>query len=292
LPAADDERPDFVAVAGGAPPELWLLTQRGEIYRRTQAQLGPYQSAAVAGRGMRALWSQGGENVWFVGDEGTVAHFDGQSMHRLLVPTKSNLSAVWGTAYDDVWIGGEQNTLLHWDGTMFHDAAGGWPEGLAFRSIGGTSAGNVWAAGEQWNSSERVSKGFTTLSRWNGTEWYLVDRLYRQPSLGLVVRGNDEAWLSSSAQTVLHIQTGKDPTAFDLGVTPLREQDAQAVLWADGPTVYGLGNPSAPTGGLLRIVETGSSQLIRAVWGQGSDIWAVGNGGTVLRYWPLSYQAR
>lgn len=292
LPAADDERPDFAAVAGGTPPELWLLTQRGEIYRRTQAQLSLYESAAVAGRRLRALWSQGGENVWFVGDEGTVAHFDGQSMHRLVVPTNSNLNAVWGTAYDDVWIGGEQNTLLHWDGTTFHDAAGGWPEGLAFRSIGGTSASNVWAAAEQWRAGERVSKGYTTLSRWNGAEWHPVERLYRQPSLGLVVRGNDEAWLSSSAQHVFHIQAGKDPVAFDLGVAAIRLEDAQAVLWADGPTVYGLGNPDASTGGLLRVVDTGSDQLIRAVWGQGSDIWGVGNGGTILRYWPLSYQAR
>lgn len=292
VPHPDDERPDFVAVSGGTPPELWLLTQRGKIYRRTQAQLGSYESAAVAGHRWRALWSQGGENVWFVGDEGAVAHFDGQSMHRLVVPTKSNLTAVWGTAYDDVWIGGEQNTLLHWDGTSFHDAVGGWPEGLVFRSIGGTSASNVWVVGEEWKADERWNRGFTTLSRWNGTQWYPIERLYKWPSLGLVVRGNDEAWLSSSSQKVFHIQTGKDPMLFDLGGSFLTLQDAQAVLWADGPTVYGLGNPGLSTGGLLRVVDTGSSQIIRAVWGQDSDIWAVGNGGTILRHWPLRYQSR
>lgn len=305
LPGATEAPPDFVAVAGGVSSELWLLTERGEIYRRAEGQHSPYVSDTIVDGRIRGVWSQGSENVWFVGEKGTVAHFDGQRLHRLAIPTTSDLNAVWGTSYSDVWIVGEQLTLLHWNGMTFQGGWGVWPPpgappnstepsqqlGLGYVFIGGTSSGNVWVAGAQ-RIGGRPNDGDAILRHWDGTNWDW-DRI-RQPGtsiMGLFVSGNNDVWLSSIYQRALHFEKGKGETYFALGWTGVTHKDAQTILWGDGATMYALGNPSADTRGMLRVVDPGSTQPIRAVWGQGSDIWAVGNRGTILRYRPLGYRS-
>lgn len=109
--------------------------------------------------------------------------------------------------------------------------------------------------------------------------------------MGLFVSGNNDVWLSSIYQRALHFEKGKGETYFALGWTGVTHKDAQTILWGDGATMYALGNPSADTRGMLRVVDPGSTQPIRAVWGQGSDIWAVGDRGTILRYRPLGYRS-
>lgn len=285
LPTPDPlEKPDFVAVAGGAASELWLLSQAGEIYRRRSAQLEHFKSFS---RPVLGLWAQGGENIWFVGEAGLVVHFDGQQLHRLKAPTTKDLKAVWGSAYTDVWIGGT-DTLLHFDGTRFQNADI-MREGLHVEQLSGSDAGNVWASRLVFSDSSAL----TELFRWNGTEWLSIDMVAGRP-MGLIAVQPDEAWLSGGAVRVLRFRRG--PVGYtheqvDVARSSVVPMPTSVVLWRDGVNVYALGNRDSDTRGLLQVVETGSPALIRAVAGQGADLWAVGDDSAILRYRPLTYQS-
>ena len=45
-----------------------------------------------------------------------IVHGDGQSWKRVVVGSGSRLRAITGTAANDVWTVGEEGTVLHWNG--------------------------------------------------------------------------------------------------------------------------------------------------------------------------------
>jgi hypothetical protein len=60
---------------------------------------------------LRAVWGTSSADVWAVGDDATVLHYDGTSWTRAHVAglgaRHPNLYAVWASAPGHVWIGGD-----------------------------------------------------------------------------------------------------------------------------------------------------------------------------------------
>lgn len=75
------------------------------------AQDAPPKVRPLPGHGtIQAVWSRGPDDVWAVGTDGLVLHFDGEFWTRLPIDTSTNLIAVHG-AGRSVWIAGG-GTLL------------------------------------------------------------------------------------------------------------------------------------------------------------------------------------
>ncbi|MBN9161526.1 MAG: hypothetical protein J0I07_11215, partial [Myxococcales bacterium] len=69
---------------------------------------------------LHAVWGTGPNDVWAVGAEGTILHFDGVawtvSSTGLGSGQEVNLTGIWGSGPNDVWaVGG--NVALHFTGT-------------------------------------------------------------------------------------------------------------------------------------------------------------------------------
>jgi hypothetical protein len=100
---------------GTGPASLWGISYRG-IFRWNGA------SWSMADDRWRVLTSISGTSdtdIWAVGFDGTIVHYDGVAWTQITSPTTQHLSDVWAAAPNDAWAVGTNSTLLRWDGTQW-----------------------------------------------------------------------------------------------------------------------------------------------------------------------------
>ena len=102
---------------------VWVVGEGGTIRRMTPAKLSSraFETAvSPATADLRGVYGFGPDDVWAVGDDATVVHYDGKAWSRVATPldgvnVKPRLFAVWGSSPRDVWIGGN-GVMLHFEG--------------------------------------------------------------------------------------------------------------------------------------------------------------------------------
>ena len=88
------------------------------------------------------VWGSGPNDVYAVGSEGTVLHYDGTSWSKINVGTRQTLEGVWGAGPDDVFVGGTE-IVLHYDGVSWSNTI----LRTVVTGFWGDSQGHVYAAG-------------------------------------------------------------------------------------------------------------------------------------------------
>lgn len=113
------------------------------------------------------LWSGWADDsdVFVVGDEGTILHFDGVAdvhgamWHSMDSPTRLPLHAVWGRNRNELHAVGWMGTVLSFDGQQWHHRRGGvvdpqtnsyanCPENSPLFAMTGNDSGHAWAVGD------------------------------------------------------------------------------------------------------------------------------------------------
>lgn len=89
------------------------------------------------------MWGTGPADVWAVGTEGTLAHFDGVGWSAVPSGTTSDLYGL-GSGPSDVWAVGGRD-VLHWVGTGWTKKENGANDGLS--SVWGFGPTDVCVAG-------------------------------------------------------------------------------------------------------------------------------------------------
>lgn len=85
-------------------------------------------------------------DIFAVGEEGSILHFDGAQWERMSSGTTRTLTDVWGSAPDDVYAITVGNTLLHYDGSNWGTIAGAVTG--VMRDIWGSSDDNIIVVGD------------------------------------------------------------------------------------------------------------------------------------------------
>ena len=99
-------------------------------------------------------------DVWAVGENGTILHWDGKRWSRVPSPTKAGLNDVFGTASADVWAVGEDGVILHWNGKTW--ALTTLPDAPVLNGVWAADARNAWVVGS------------SVIARWDGNRWSSV----------------------------------------------------------------------------------------------------------------------
>jgi hypothetical protein len=116
---------------------------------------------AASGRSLYNLWGSGRDDVWAVGDSGTILHGDGILWSTVPSSTSRALRGVWGSGRDDVWAVGESGATLHWNGRTW--ALSQQPTQAWLNKVWGSGRSDVWAVGDSG-----------TILHWDGTSWSLT----------------------------------------------------------------------------------------------------------------------
>ena len=288
---------DFSAVRMISATEGWAVSRRPVSYAGYDAHLGGPTGDGLFrwdGRSWRfvrplaervyALWSSGADDVWAVGQNGLVMHWDGGrwSERRL----SGDFHAIWGRSSDDVWINGCANNFYHWNGATWSRA----PNPISADhvgvclALGGTSATDVLAIRD------------ARFLQWTGVAWQYAPNPLRAAD--------------PSARDVRISAFWSAPTSGDLwavgqeGGLPLVLR-RRAGRWTKLPTPPTEGHSSSwarvgeiatttsgwsGTKGLIlhwdgtswSKEESGVVEQLSAIHGAGGIVWIVGDRGTVL----------
>jgi hypothetical protein len=100
---------------------------------------------------LRAIWGSSKDDVWAVGDRGTIRHMKNGAQRWEVVdsPTSADLYGLWGSSGSDIWAVGDAGTILHFDGATWKPSTATFNQGLApnLRGVWGSSASDVWIVG-------------------------------------------------------------------------------------------------------------------------------------------------
>lgn len=130
-----------------SPDEAWAVT--GTTYDRDRSflHLANGEWKKVENPSRQPLWGLHGvapNDIWAVGDEGTIVHYDGNTWTNVESPTDSNLKDVYFVSANEGWAVGELTILHYRDGNWEKQEA---PITNNINSISMISADEGWAVG-------------------------------------------------------------------------------------------------------------------------------------------------
>ena len=101
---------------------------------------------------LRAIWGTSSHNIYSVGDNGTILHFNGEKWQSIESGTTRRLWDIWGEANQHVYIVGDYGTILQSTSVCNESTLCQWRPIesrtlLSLRSIWGTSETDIFAAG-------------------------------------------------------------------------------------------------------------------------------------------------
>ncbi|MFC1925912.1 WD40/YVTN/BNR-like repeat-containing protein [Chloroflexota bacterium] len=222
------------------------------------------------------IWGNSASDVFALGSNGTILHYDGNSwnpMESPVIPTISggdHYQDAWGSSSSDVFAVGDDGTIIHYDGGNWTEMESG--TNFQLNGIWGSSASDIFAIGHA----------------------------------GTILHYNDSNWnsMSSPATTVLHDVWGSSSSdVFVVGVggyifhydgntwsqmTSVTSNRLFSV-WGNSPSdIYAVGQYGTIlhyNGSSWSQMTSGTSYYLHGIWGSSpSDIYAVGSWDSILHY--------
>lgn len=132
------------------------------IYKNAVGSWQILDETTVANIDLNAVWGIDDDDVWVVGDSGTIRHY----VNKVYVAppgasTIRNMNAIYGFAHDDIWFVGNNGTILRWDGSALVTQPS--PTGNTLRAVWGTSSNDIFVAGTN------------VFYHYDGSTWSVVD---------------------------------------------------------------------------------------------------------------------
>ena len=207
-------------------------------------------------------------DVFAVGVKGTLLHYDGSNWTPVNTGSSNDLNSVWGSSESDVYIVGDNGTILH--------SAPPSPGKLEFdRSSYRTDEGK----GNQTITVIRTEGASGTVT----VDYFISD--------GSATEGNDYRGSSGT----LTFGEGERQKTFEISILDdtLAEMSETVLMALSNPT--GGATLGSQSSSVLSIADndgiewtrmnSGATQTLTQIWGiSETDIFAVGDNGTLLRY--------
>lgn len=150
---------------------------------------------------LHGVWAASADDVFAVGDSGTILRRVSGTWTQMSSPTTNNLRGVWGLSSSDVWASGVAvngvGTVLHWNGTAWSLVSGAT-----------TDLDSVWAA----SSTDVWFTGSTVVLRWNGSA-FSTAASFAGPLLSVSGTGSNDVWVTGE-NTNVHHWNGSSWTTF------------------------------------------------------------------------------
>jgi hypothetical protein len=178
------------------------------------------ETAPVTGTLLHAIWAVSANDVFAVGDGGTILRRqNGNAWTQMVSGTTANLRGLWAASSSDVWAGGVGGVILHFNGTAWSSVTGAttdvdavWGSGSndvwfcgsgtvlrrannAFTkftfagtllAVSGTGPNDVWVTGENTNTHH-----------WNGSTWTTVNPgAGTSTLLTVLARATNDVWVA------------------------------------------------------------------------------------------------
>ncbi|MGQ0704102.1 MAG: Ig-like domain-containing protein, partial [Gemmatimonadales bacterium] len=290
-----------------ANPQTSFAVGTGSTILRTDDGGVTWSKMAVADSAdLVSVWGTSASNVYAVGSEGTILHYDGTSWNRMPVLTDRAILEVWGLGPNEIYAVGFR-TALRYDGTAWRPLGGA--ESAELWAVWGSDQAHIFAVGQDGVILRLVGGQFVPVA--SPTNLLLLglwgtgpESLFAVGIQGLVLRWDGSAWTSMPSPTrenlfALWGKSGDDIVAvgdngaiihFNGSAWSLLPQSAsgenlRAVYAAPG----GAFGAAGWSGTILRRTVSGewavgtTSPLLFDAVRLSAQLYAVGGGGAVFR---------
>lgn len=278
LPPSADQ---FTGVWSAASGELFLAgcgsADIPTIYRLDGDALARYETTATGC--MNALWGTSATNIWGVGANGLIVHFDGTTASSVASPTTAQLLGIWGSSTNDIHVVGSNGAILHYDGASWTPLASS-PTSSWLRAVWGSSATNVLAVGDDG-----------TILRFDGT-WSAMTSNTSSNLHGVWGTASDNVYAVGGATglgTIVHFDGDWSPVTLPDTYPFLR-----AIWGRSAEDIYIAGNGGVilhGEGRVWRQLAIGGVNL-QSIGGTNERVIAAGSSGRTLSHGGASYWSR
>lgn len=269
----------------------------------------PWQTVAqgVTDKTLRSVWAASDDDVFAVGDEGTVLKFDGKDWTQTQVMPAVRLHAVWGTASDNVYAAGDRGMVFQYNGGVWVKVYQA-PLDLAFIAITGFGPHDIFAVGDEglavhfdgdsWSQIQTGTKselygvwgqdsehvlavgGAGTVVRWNGTQCDTFAAGTDNDVFGVWGRALDDIHLVGLSGTIIAFRDGRWEKEFsgsraDLNAITGRPDGLMVAVGTRGEILTRSGGKWLPE-------VSGCDCGLRAVSLAPRAVFAVGDSGTIV----------
>lgn len=224
---------------------------------------------------LMGVWGSRKDDVWAVGLYGSIIHWNGHTWAKWLTPYAiGKLSAIWGSSANDLYAVGGRGIILHWNGDTWESQSSGSTDDLY--AVWGSGPRDVWAGGYGGR-----------LLHWDGIAWAPAYTTSPNSIFGIWGTGSSDVWIAGGAGTRRH-WNGQNWQAFDS-----KEQQNWTGVWGSRPgDVWFIGGPSNQSiahwteGADWVEHNTGDfGGQLDTIWGSGpDDIWVAGWPGRMFHW--------
>jgi hypothetical protein len=270
-----------------------------------------------------AIWGFSAEDIFTVGSNGTILHFNGKTWSPMDSPTSESLYGIWGTASNNVYVTGENGTLLRYDGVSWKVIDSG--TNMDLHKIWGSSSDDIFITtirfakilhydGNGWDIlttplEERTTilagiwgtspynvyavGSFNAILHWDGYEWEAISRREKPEDFVHITYGiwgsaADDIYVVDGLRCIKHYD-GKSWRKIRH-----TEHDVMSIWGTASDNVYAVGRANFYASILHyngnEWIEMGPKDPIlniylNDVWGSSeNDIYIVGDEGVILHY--------
>jgi hypothetical protein len=258
---------------------------------------------------LKGVWCASATDCFMVGGTG-MWEWNGTTISNVTNAFPDAVDAVWGTAANSIFVAGADGTISLWNGTGLSDI--GPPPANNLPSLWGTSATDLYTVtdnGQVWHRSgttwTQEANGLTTNAL--NSVFALGADVYAVGAAGTVLKKTGSTWSDITATVNLTqglnavAGFGSDVFVAGVGGTISHSSNSgtgwgttsvgttaglNAVWGTSGSNVYAVGDNGTIVrwnGSGLTALTSGTAQALNGLHGlSGTDIWAVGNNGTIL----------
>lgn len=204
-------------------------------------------------------------------------------------PQTNKLWSVWAISHSDIWAVGENSTVLHWDGTSWAPKADAVPPGVSFSGVWASGPSDVWAVGGNssattgyiyrfdgttWKQTHSGPRYINWIHGSGKDEVYAVGTVSVTPSL-------PGAFLHWNSATSTWDTINGTPSRDLFGVWA----GSATEVWVAG----GVGTLFRYTGSVISPITVGATNDLQSVHGYVTStgqtiVYAAGKAGIVVRY--------
>jgi hypothetical protein len=133
------------------------------------------------------IWGLNDDDIWAVGPDGTVLHYDGAAWELQASPVTGDLRAMWGASSNDIYFVGDDSAIVHWNGLELTEVEAP-TEGKGYMDILGFDADNIY-----------IIMGAGGVIHYDGLEWKVVVQPIYDGFFEIAGKSPNEMYISASS---------------------------------------------------------------------------------------------
>jgi hypothetical protein len=245
--------PEHRAIAMYGPDAGYVLSRNSVVWHSDPSfTLTLASSDWVTDNYLYGIWAFAADDIYAVGERGTILHYDGTQWTAQTSNTTQGLRAIWGSAPDDIYAVGDAGTMVHNNGTGWSAVAHG---------IGSNNLGAIWGTS---GDNIEVAAGPGKTWYYEGSAWTVQDAWPEEyGEAGSLWASGADDWYAVTNWGALH----KSPLSWEpVNLGGRRVRDVHGVSATEVYFLTGSGGvpiASAPAGEAAQVGITQGFELLR-----------------------------